>query len=307
VVDISDPEGAQLLNKTAVPDAIQVVTSGPNIITAEGSYGISIYHHTFDRPTTEVTFVCAGMIHPDTRELNFKIYAGEPSENGCGSSTSIFAKPLVDCRLGCTSLASKGTVSCVSETATCEQIISTWLDAIVKEIEDQAGDMLRVTRSSPNSFELESIQPFYGALYGDELALPWHENRVLYDCPVHNLMDGVDGNEGQQETGGFGIVWRKHSEMKEPTVTPTMTPSPSATSSETPMPTPSLTETATETPFPFDTETPVPTPTATLNTDIIPDGEIDAKDLLEFIRKMDTDTELDKKQLLFDLSNAWKP
>ncbi len=318
VFDITSPENPRELLTNGIGTGngtiSDIVASGSRLYVADDS-GLSIYRHILPATPTEVTFTCAGLVHQDTRELRFKIFAGEPPEGGCHTPTIIGATPLVDCRLGCPYFTSDGMVACdetpfnLLPTVDCEQAVSTWLDKVVAAIGDQAGDMLRVTRTSPNSFELESIQPFSGALCGNELGLACNgqENRLLFECSIHNLMDGIDGNENAAETGGFGVVWRKHSEMKEPTVTPTMTPSPSATSSETPMPTPSLTETATETPFPFDTETPVPTPTATLNTDIIPDGVIDAKDLLEFIRKMDTDTELDKTQLLFDLSNAWKP
>ncbi len=344
-IDISDPAEARLLNKTAAPDAIQVDTIGPYIITAEGSYGIAIYRHSFTKPSTEVTFTCAGLIHPDTRELHFKIYGGEPSENGCGSSTFISAKPLVDCRLGCTNLTSKGTVSCVSQTTDCEQVISTWIDTVIAAIDDQAGDILRVTRTGNKSFSLESIQPFYGALYGDELGLPGQENRVLYDCPIHNLMDGVDGNESATEAGGFGIVWAKHTETDEATPTPTETPSDTPipapsftetatetalpTDTETPIPTPSSSETATETTLPTDTETPLPTPsssetatetpmptgtgmetptpTSTFNPDIIPDGQVDAKDLLELMLGFGPETTQDRMGVLFTFSTAWKP
>ncbi len=286
---------------------------GPYIISAEGEYGLSIYRHILPATPTEVTFTCAGLVHQDTRELHFKIFAGNPPENDCNTSSIISATPLVDCRLGCPYITSEGIIACnetpfnLPPVLDCGLAVNTWLDTVVQAIDDQAGDVLRVTRTSPNGFSLESIQPFYGTLCGEELGVSCDNagNRLLNDCPIHNLMDGVDGNESQAESGGFGIVWKKHVEPEEPSAT--VTPSPTAIPSDTPLVTPSFTETATGTPPPTLTEIPTPTVTQTMEGDVIPDGEINVKDLLEVLRQMEDAAETGRSGLLFDFSRVWKP
>jgi hypothetical protein len=276
-------------------------------------YGLSIYRHILPEPPTEVTFTCAGLIHQDTRELHFKVYAGEPPAGDCNSSSVISATPLVDCRLGCPYITGDGHSACdetpfnLPPILDCDLATKTWVDAVVAAIDDQAGDVLRVTRTSPDSFSLESIQRFYGTLCGEEpgVSCGGKENRVLNDCPINNLMDGINGNENAAVSGGFGIAWVKHEAPEEPAST--VTPSPTATASETPAYTPSFTETATETPTSTVTETPVPTATETMDGDVIPDGEINSKDLLEVIRQLDGEAGDGRSGLLFDFSRAWKP
>lgn len=316
VFDLTLPEKPhQLLTSGERPGAgtvDDILASGSLLYVAE-SGGLSIYRHILPATPTEVTFTCAGLVHQDTRELHFKIYAGEPPEGGCSTSSVIDATPLVDCRLGCPFFTSEGMVACdetpfdASPMVDCNQAISEWLDSVIAAINDQAGDMLRVTRTSPNSFSLESIQPFYGTLCGEEIGVSCDNagNRLLNDCPIHNLMDGVDGNESQAESGGFGIVWKKHVEPEEPSAT--VTPSPTAIPSDTPLVTPSFTETATGTPPPTLTEIPTPTVTQTMEGDVIPDGEINAKDLLEVLRQMEDAAETGRSGLLFDFSRVWKP
>ena len=274
--DITQPSRPRqlLIHDTGpgVEAVTELLVSGSLVYMIENS-GLSIYRHVLPATPTEVTFTCEGLVHQDTRDLHFKIFAGEPPEGGCNTPSVIDATPLVDCQLGCPYFTSDGMVACdetpfnLLPTVDCEQAVSTWLDKVVAAIGDQAGDMLRVTRISPDSFSLESIQSFYGALYGDELALPWQENRVLYDCPIYNLMDGVDGNENQAETGGFGIVWNRDSVVVEPTVTSTASssktpiPTPTASSTATPIPTATITETFTLTATQTRTKPPTITPT----------------------------------------------
>lgn len=302
-MDILPPDVGDVLCTSGDNNANGCVTYGPYVITNDGDYGLSIYRHILPATPTEVTFNCAGVIQQDTRELHFKIFAGDPPEGGCSSASVISATPLVDCRLGCSSFIGEATASCIPAATDCQKTLSAWIDVLAESILDQAGDKLRLERTAETSLSLESIQPFYGALCSDELGVPCdgQQNRVLYDCSIHNLMDGVDGNENSAETGGFGIVWRQSGVAEEATPTPT------PTETETPLPTPSITQTATETSWPTDTETPVPTPTATLDADIVPDGKIDAKDLLELIGSMGTKSSGNWTELLFDFSQAWKP
>jgi hypothetical protein len=317
--DITTPERLRRLNVETPSNLIrgpirEAVPVGSLIYSAEWEYGLSIYRHILPEPSTEVTFNCAGLIHQDTRELHFKIFAGEPPSRDCNSSIVVSTTPLVDCRLGCPFFTSEGNAACdetpfiLPPNIDCGLAVNTWLDSAVAAIDDQAGDMLRVTRTLPNSFSLESIQPFYGTLCGEELGMSCDnkENRILNDCPIYNLMDGIDGNENAVEaTGGFSIQWVKQKQPEEPAAT--VTPSPTATPTETPIHTPTFTGTATETPTPTPSETLIPTATETMDGDVITDGEINARDLLEIIRQIDGAAEAKRSGLLFDFSRVWKP
>lgn len=258
-----------------------ILTSGPLVFLANFTDCVDIYRHTLPEPSTDVTFECAGLVYQSNQELRLKIFWDEPASTVCSTSTVIEAQPLVDCRIGCPLLAEGGTVACdetsFSPVVNCEDAASVWMDSVVNEIEEQSSGLIRVTRTDETSFTLDSIRPFYGALCGEELGLPVDQgmDRVIQNCPVNNLFDGVPGNEmDSQATGGFGIIWARPTKVPTPTPssTPTSTVTETPTATETATWTETPTETFTQTPSPTATNSPEPSPTHTYSPEPTPTG-----------------------------------
>lgn len=116
-----------------------------------------------------------------------------------------------------------------------------------------------------------------------------------------------------QAEGPTPSATQTSTEGPSPTTTETSTegPSPTVTETSTEGPSPTASETATEEPSPTATDTtigaPSPTPTDTRNYDVKPevvDGEIDAQDLLEWFKQVQSGSE--EANLLFDFSRFWQ-
>ncbi len=203
-----------------------------------------------------VIFDCAGDFTIGETFIRLSIIQGEYPFTGC--EPVVCENPIAHCTLSLSPSRAKSANIC--------EVIPGLLVSQLMEClggYDHSIICVKPDEKNPGGVFIEASEPFQICLCADEMGLPCEESMgvLVGNCPVYNLLDGIEGNEVHD--------WREFQSGIGIEVTPAICPDVSPT--ETPIPTMTWTQAVP----PTATFTPVPTntPTNTLVSTPTPTGE----------------------------------